>query len=452
MGKLPHILVVSFPAQGHVMPLMKFSHQLVDHGYKITFVNTNSIHKKLVSSSILTDHKEGKYHNKIKLVSVPEFGDILNLKEYISETMAVHLEELIKKINESDDEKIDYVVADACIGGILEIAERFGIDGAAFWPASLGVLAFMLHFPNLVEAGDVDYNGNPVKKEAARLPLGMSAMSTVDLMWSYSGEPFTQVILITIIINVNKAAKIASQMLCNSFSELEPASHDFTPNILTVGPLLSSEQLGHPNGQLWPEDSTCLTWLDQQPLQSVTYIAFGSTTLIDQSQFNELLHGLELVNRPFLLVVRPDGVDDLSASYADGFKDRIAHHGKVVDWAPQKRVLAHPSIACFITHCGWNSTLEAVSMGVPLLCWPYITDQFYNQNYICDILKVGLRVSKDKNGIITRSEIKTKVQALLGDDSIRSRANKLKDDATRSISEGGSSSKNFDDFINRIKC
>ncbi|KAK1352353.1 hypothetical protein POM88_053292 [Heracleum sosnowskyi] len=74
----------------------------------------------------------------------------------------------------------------------------------------------------------------------------------------------------------------------------------------------------------------------------------------------------------------------------------------MVSWTPQVKVLRHPSIACFLSHCGWNSTSEGVSNGVPFLCWPYFADQFLNQTYICDVWKVGLRCDKDETGIVSK--------------------------------------------------
>nr|UXB92747.1 glycosyltransferase [Helleborus thibetanus] len=453
MGIQPHILAVPFPVQGHAGPLMEFAHKLADHGFRVTFVNTESIHHKMLSTML--DHSVDEKDRTIHLVSIPDesiFSTAESFIEYLSDTMPGHVEKLIKKLNESGGNNIDCVVADGHVGSVLEVAERFGIKRAAFWPVPLGVLAFMLHFPVLQAAGDIDENGNPAKGEIVRLPSSMPAMTAVDLMWSFTDNTSVRMMTIAFIHLVNRAAKVASCFISNSFYELEPASHDSIPNILTVGPLMASEQLGHPNGQLWPEDSTCLAWLDQQPAQSVVYVAFGSTTVFDQGQFTGLVHGLELMNRPFLWVVRPGFSSELCASLLDSFKDRTAHYGKVVDWAPQKKVLAHSSIACFITHCGWNSALEGVSMGVPLLCWPYCADHFHNQNLICDIWKVGLRFSKDENGIITGSEIKTKVQELLADEGKRSRVNDLKHIAKRSVREGGSSSKHFQDIINMINC
>ncbi|PIA57712.1 hypothetical protein AQUCO_00600440v1 [Aquilegia coerulea] len=454
MAKLTHILVVPFPAQGHVMPLMEFSNQLlINHGLKVTFVNMESIHNKLVASKLEDHHhKEEKEDSRIHLVSIPERDpDLGKFVEYVSETMSLHLEKLIKKFNESDDEKIDFIIVDAFVANVFEVAKKFGINGAAFFPTSLGYLALMLYFSNLIEAGDIDEKGNPLKDEDIKLPLGMPANSTIDLIWALWDEPNMQKGMLALAFNVNKAAKTAKWILSNSPYELEPASHDLIPNILTVGPLLPRERLGLPKGQLMPEDSSCLTWLCQQPAKSVIYVAFGSTTCFTHSQFNELVHGLELVNGPLLWVVRAGLTDEVTTPYLDGFKNRMVQRGKIVDWAPQYRVLAHPSIACFITHCGWNSTMEGLSNGVPLLCWPYFGDQVHTENYICDNVKVGLRFKKDENGIITRSEIQTKIQELLGDEGIRSRANKLKDVIKTSTSEGGSSSKNIEDFINCIK-
>ncbi|KAF5185801.1 Udp-glycosyltransferase 83a1 [Thalictrum thalictroides] len=161
MGKLlPHILVVPFPAQGHVMPLMEFSNQLVNHGVKVSFVNMESIHNK-VASTVLHDHgEEDRGDSRIHLVSIPEMdGDLAKFVEYVAETMSLHLEELINKFNENDDEKIDYIIADAFVGNVLEVANKFGINRFAFCPASLGYLALMLHFPKLIEAGYIDKNG-----------------------------------------------------------------------------------------------------------------------------------------------------------------------------------------------------------------------------------------------------------------------------------------------------
>ncbi|KAJ0042062.1 hypothetical protein Pint_19021 [Pistacia integerrima] len=176
-----------------------------------------------------------------------------------------------------------------------------------------------------------------------------------------------------------------------------------------------------------------------------------SSTILDRTQFHELALGLELSNRPFLWVVHPNIIDDMSDAYPEGFLDRVASRGHIVSWAPQQKVLAHTSISCFLSHCGWNSTMEGVCNGLPFLCWPYFADQFLNRTYICDIWKVGLAFTKDEIGIIRREEIRSKVDQLLDNAEYRTRVLHLKEIVMNNIKEGGCSYKNLMNFIEWIK-
>ncbi|XP_031268502.1 UDP-glycosyltransferase 83A1-like [Pistacia vera] len=216
-------------------------------------------------------------------------------------------------------------------------------------------------------------------------------------------------------------------------------------------PTFGKQSIGRHSRKLLARGHKFLKWLDQQQPQSVIYVAFGSTTLLDRTQFQELGMALELSNRPFLLVVRPDITDKINDAYQKGFQDRIATRGHIVSWAPQQKVLAHPSIACFISHCGWNSTMEGISNGVPFLCWPYFGDQMHNENYICNIWRIGLGLSKDESGIITREEIKTKLEELLDNSKYKANVLDLKERVLNSIKEGGSSYNNFKNFVEWLK-
>ncbi|CAL5369819.1 unnamed protein product [Camellia sinensis] len=198
-------------------------------------------------------------------------------------------------------------------------------------------------------------------------------------------------------------------------------------------------------------NSTCLEWLDQQPANSVVHVAFGSFTVFDQIQFQELALGLELTNRPFLWVVLPDITDENNDAYLKRFKERAATRGRMVGWAPQQKVLGHPSVACFLSHCGWNSTMEGLSNGIPLPCWPYFADQFFNQSYICDVWKVGLGFNCDENGIVKQGEIKDKVEQLFSDKTFKARSLDLKEVVSKSAKEGGCSHNNFNNFIEWMK-
>ncbi|KAM0951394.1 putative UDP-glucuronosyl/UDP-glucosyltransferase [Dioscorea sansibarensis] len=253
------------------------------------------------------------------------------------------------------------------------------------------------------------------------------------------------------IMDINKGLEFADMIICNSFHEIEAPTFNFMPKVLPIGPLLSGRRTGKAVGNFWPEDSSCVSWLDKQNLSSTIYVAFGSFTVFDKLQFRELALGLELTGRPFLWVVRQDLTDQTCNAYPEGFRERVGSRGMIVGWSPQQRVLAHPSIACFVSHCGWNSTMEGLTNGVPFLCWPYFTDQFMNRTYICDVWKNGLEVNRGEDGIVSREEISGKIEKLLGDEEIKAKASALKDLAFSAISQGGSSFKNFNSLIETIK-
>ena len=163
MERQPHVLVIPFPAQGHVAAHMKLSHWIVDHGIKVTFVNSEFTHAKVTAA--MPENNEEK--SPIRLASIPdglEPGDDRNAVQLINSVQKVmpgHLKDLIEKINQSnDDEQISFVIADAFAGWALEVAEKMGIKRAAIWPAGPGALAFVLHIPKLFEDGIIDTNGN----------------------------------------------------------------------------------------------------------------------------------------------------------------------------------------------------------------------------------------------------------------------------------------------------
>ncbi|KAI6695774.1 hypothetical protein NL676_023484 [Syzygium grande] len=457
MAKLKHVLVVPFPAQGHLTPLLKLSHCIADHGVKVTVVNTESVHAQVMAAN---QQDEGS--NRIKFVAFPdgletdeERKDWEKLLESISRVMPGHLQEFIEKVkrqsNSNEDEKISFVIADLAAGWALEVAKRMGIERAGFWPASALSLALTLHIPKLIEGGVIDNDGIALKKDAIPISKELPSYKSDDLTWSFPEDLMIQKTLFRWALTIVHHSTHSTSYLCNSFLELESSACGIIPGVLPIGPLLASTRLLHNRGSLWKEDLTCSNWLDQHPPQSVIYVAFGSTTIFSPEQFYELAHGLEQIGQPFLWVVRPDMTDGPVNKFHGAFLQRVRNHGKVVQWAPQEEVLAHPSVACFFTHCGWNSTLEGLSNGVPLLCRPYFADQRLNRSIICDVWRVGLGVDGDENGVINRHELRTKILTVLGSDEIRSNCLRVKEMARKSMSEGGSSLKNLESFIELMK-
>ncbi|XP_008230872.1 PREDICTED: UDP-glycosyltransferase 83A1-like [Prunus mume] len=451
----PHILAVPLPAQGHVIPLMELSQCLVNHGFTVTFVNTDYNHKRVVNA-LAAD--ESQLSDRIRLVSLPDGlepwearHEVGKFCEATQRVMPGKLEELIEKINQGEGDKVTCVIADESARWALEVAEKLNIRRVAFFPASAASLALQFSIPKLIHQGIINDDGTVSRSQMIQLAPDMPTMKTTEFLWACMGDLTEQKIVFQLMVRNNKAAKLAEWIVCNSAYELEPAAFTMAPEILPIGPLLASSRLGNSACYFWPQDSTCLQWLDQQPPCSVIYVAFGSTTVFDQTQFQELALALELSQRSFLWVVRPDITDKTSDPYPEGYQDRVASCGLMVGWAPQQKVLAHPSIACFLSHCGWNSTIEGLSNGVPFLCWPYFCDQFLNESYICDVWKVGLKLKKNENGIIPQGEIKSKVEQLLGDENFKARASKLKEMGMTSVQEGGQSHRIFKNIIEWMK-
>ncbi|KAJ9564303.1 hypothetical protein OSB04_000269 [Centaurea solstitialis] len=450
-----HVLVIPFPAQGHVMPIMELAQRLVAKDIKVTFVNTEVNHK-LVTTNWLD--QDGFGGGLLEMVSIPDGlepwedrTDLGRLTTSMLQSMAGKLEELIEKINKGDGNKITCVIADGGMGWAIKVAKKMGIRRAAFWPASVATLASIFSFQTLIDDGIIDNNGLPLQDKTIRLSETMPPLKPSNLPWTCFVDPATVKILFQLLLEAVEAARLTEWFICNSSTEFEPAAFNLYPQLVPIGPLRATDRLANQTGHFWQEDSTCLSWLDQQPVGSVIYIAFGSFTIINQTQFEELALGLELCNRPFLWVVRPGMTKETIVTYPDGFIERVGSHGRIVNWAPQQKVLAHPSVACFLSHCGWNSTLEGMTSGQPFLCWPYFADQFNNEDYICDIWKTGMRFEKDETGIIRRGEIKSKVEEVLSNKNYVTRALEMKEKVTGSIKEGGHSHENLGNFIDWIQ-
>ncbi|XP_065878495.1 UDP-glycosyltransferase 83A1-like [Euphorbia lathyris] len=451
-----HVVLVPFPLQGHVTPFMKLGHKLASHGVRVTFFITEMLHKRMEMAAM--KKLDGDEQGHFRIVSVPDGlppeddrKDDTRLTKSIFNVMPGYLEDLIKRTNDQENGgKITCVIADAIFGWALEVAEKMGIKNAVFFTSAPGALAMILRIPQLIESGIIDANdGSMRKNEKIQLSPSLPAFSDADLLWYYPGSEQMKRSTFYYLCLVNQNLKIPNWVLGNWFNELDPSADDLLPNLLSIGPLLANEQQS--TGNFWSEDLSCLSWLDRQDLGSVVYVAFGSSLKFSQQQFDELALGLELVGQPFLWVVHPDLIDGVATGYPSGLKGRVANLGKIVEWAPQEKVLAHPSIACYLTQCGWNSTLESISMGVPLLCWPYYTDQFYNRTCICYGWKVGLELCPDHNGIVTSLELKKKIHELLSDNDIRANGLKLKELAWNSIRNEGSSSTNFKQFVGQLK-
>ncbi|MED6216541.1 hypothetical protein PIB30_008526 [Stylosanthes scabra] len=356
------------------------------------------------------------------------------------------LPKLIEDINALDPEnKISCILATFNMSWALQIGHQMGIKCAVMFPFSATGLVSALFSPKLIHDGILDSDGNPTKPQDIQLAPNMQMMNSKDFLWCSLGKEFFK----CVVQEMKDIELLAEWWLCNTAYDLEPGALSVSPRFLPIGPLMEPDNNNNnKSSSFWKEDTTCLEWLDEQQPQSVVYVSFGSLAVMESNQFKELALALDLIHKPFLWLVRPGNNGDKNNEFPDEFH---GNKGKIVSWVSQKKILSHPSISCFISHCGWNSTIDGVCGGVPFLCWPFSVDQFMNKTYICNAWKVGVELEKDENGFISKEEIRKKVEELLGDEGIRERSLKLKEETIKNLSEGGQSSKNIEKFVNWSK-
>jgi len=223
------------------------------------------------------------------------------------------------------------------------------------------------------------------------------------------------------------------------------------PAVPPLGALLHHKDASEAQVHLFKHDEKdCMEWLDSQLEKSVVYLSFGSLLAYTKRQAEEILHGLQDLGRPYLWVVRKEG----RAEEVDFcLRDVKADKGMVVEWCDQQKVLSHPSVGCFVTHCGWNSTLEAIVSGVPMLAVPSWSDQPMNAYLIEEEWRVGVRAERDAEGVLTRDELVSRLELLMGGSErsvqIRANAQSLKERAQEAVATHGPLERSLRSFINK---
>ncbi|CAJ1965504.1 unnamed protein product [Sphenostylis stenocarpa] len=253
----------------------------------------------------------------------------------------------------------------------------------------------------------------------------------------------------------------SSSIIINTFQDLDGEALDSlratNPNIYTIGPLdllgrhFPKKEKGFMSvgSSLWKNDSNCLTWLDKWEPNSVVYVNYGSITVMTSHHLKEFAWGLANSKLPFLWITRPDVVKGESVALPQDFFDEIKDRGYITSWCIQDQVLSHPSVGVFLTHCGWNSTLESVSSGVPMICWPFFAEQQTNARYLCRNWRIGMEINHD----VKREEITKLVTEMMKGEKgmeIRQKSLEWKNKAIRATDVGGSSYNNFHKLIKDI--
>lgn len=201
-----------------------------------------------------------------------------------------------------------------------------------------------------------------------------------------------------------------------------------------------------------PISETCMQWLDSKEPGSVVYVSFGSAAALSAPQMTEMAHALRQTSSNFLWVVKATEESNLP----NKFVEETSGKGLVVAWCPQLEVLAHQAIGCFITHCGWNSTVEGVSLGVPMVGMPQFLDQMTNAYLLEKVWEVGVQPKVDEKGLASGEEIERCISQVMqaGErgQEFKKKAMQWKQIAKEAVDEGGSSDKCIDEIIAQLVC
>lgn len=465
--------------------LMHFSKTLAARGLLITFVTTESLHHRMFRRphqeiSAILQEQHG-LHIRFQVMpdgmlpgpgGATKIGEILEVVgeyfEALQTKVAPVMEQLLRKLNE-EGPPITCIISDSFFAATHQVATSLKVPRVVFWPYCAAAAVAQANTQLLISQGFIPVKAEDVKNPTKLITClpGIPPLLPKDLRSFYREECSSDVLFHTQVYESEIQNK-ADWVLVNTFEELEGSesiqalSKGYPAQ--AVGPVFLKEFLQEEHSpskdiirtSFWDENEECMRWLEKQAPTSVLYVSFGSLTLMSTEQVQELALGLEASEQSFMWVIRPGLVEGECAAFSEEYLHHIKDRGLLVSWAPQLKVLSHPSVGGFLTHNGWNSTIESISMGVPMIGWPYWSEQFLNCRFSRDIWEVGMDLEgkAGENDLVKSVEIEKVVRRLMqGHEGreLRKNAVKLKEAAIKALMPDGSSQTNIDTFIEHIR-
>ncbi|CAO2173872.1 unnamed protein product [Urochloa humidicola] len=431
-----HVVLFPFPGQGHVASFLAIARLLVRElpGAAVTLVSTPRNIDAMRSSLLAVEHSSSIGFHALPFVPadhglpascestsslpVPAFITLFEAFETLEPAFDAYVSGLR---GESGDDATDVcVVADAFVAWTVCAARRHGCAHAvAVSCGALGTAIFHAlwsHMPALPFGSDgtLRLPEHPdMVLERSQLPPAFQFCGKLSDRWTAFYH------------RTMRHGHRTDAVLSNTVEELEP-----------TGLAMMRRALGNGKVPVWPigplvrgdddsDDNGVVRWLDSQPASSVLYISFGSQNTVQPHQMTELTAALEDTGRPFVWAIRPPVGSDIGGAFRDewlpeGFEARArsGNRGLLVrGWAPQVRILAHASTGAFLSHCGWNSVLESMTHGVPVVGWPLAAEQFYNTSLLADEWGVCVEVARGnlESSRVERAKVAEVVETVMGD-------------------------------------
>lgn len=453
-----HVVIFPFMAQGHTLPLLDLSKALSHRDIKVTIITTASNAISIAQST--ADHPlisiaeipfpaihglPKGCENTTQLPSMEFFLPFLQATKQLQKPF----EQVLENMSQSNDLPI-CVVSDFFLGWTLQSCQAFGVPRLVFH--GMGVLSMALvksawvHAPNLENISSSD----PLYLPGMDIPFVLTAEDLPERVNSPHDDPFCQ-----FIGEVAEAEMNSWGVIVNSFLELEgnyvSSLESFYKNnakAWCIGPLSLYGDNTEPF-QTSLNHEMIMKWLSMHTMPaSVIYVSFGTQADISDAQLDEIAYGLEESGHPFLWAVRSP-----TWSVPVGMEERVKGRGLITKkWVEQRSILGHRATGGFLSHCGWNSVLESLSAGVPIMAWPMmpISEQDLNARFIVDGLEAGIGIEKMQgleskaagDDIVSRHAIFKGVKELIEGSKgkvARERAQGLGEVAMKAVQEDGSS-------------
>jgi hypothetical protein len=455
MASAANVLLLPEPGSGHLMSLIEAGKRLLGHGGpnqpRALTVTVLIIRPATPESAAEVDSHvsrvaasgSGIRFHRLPAVDPPTdcAGNLQEFKSRYMQLQAPHVKAAAADLGAAA------LVIDFFATGVIDAAREIAVPTYVYFTSTAALLALTLRLPALdaaVEAFDsaVDVPGMP-SVPAGSVPGFLGDKSSPNYKWFvYHGRRFMD----------------ADGIIINTVDELEPGllaaitgsqcvPGRRAPPLYPIGPVID----------LAVKESSsedCVRWLDAQPQASVVFLCFGSLGFFDVAKAHEVATGLECSGHRFLWTLRgPPAAGsrhptdaDLDELLPEGFLERTKERGLV--WptrAPQKEILAHPAVGCFVTHCGWNSTLESLWHGVPLVPWPLYAEQHLNAfELVSDVgVAVAMEVDRKRNNYVEAADLERAVRCLMDGSEegmkAREKAAKMKAACRKAVEDGGSS-------------
>ncbi|XP_051127975.1 UDP-glycosyltransferase 75C1-like [Andrographis paniculata] len=458
-----HVLLISFPAQGHINPALQFAKRLLRLGIQVTFVTT--VHARRCMDNTATAGALPDALNFALFSDGYEDGfdrDSIGYQKHMAD-LITNGSKALRDAVAAAARPVTRLVYTLLLPWATQVARECNIPCALLWIQPATVLDLYYYYFHGFQDEITSNSADPSWR--LHLPGGLPPFSKRDLpsfiLPTTSEKDKFALALFKEQVDVLDGEE-RPKVLVNTFDALEAealkAIHGYEQ--IAIGPLIPSAFL---DGQDSTDKSfgcdlfeiksnNYLEWLNTQPKSSVVYVSFGSVIKLTKPLVEEIGKALIDSGRPFLWIIRSDDVEGNSMSRLA----ELEKMGKIVPWCSQLEVLTHPSVGCFVTHCGWNSTLESVSCGVPVVAFPQWTDQGTNAKLIEEVWRTGVRVrveeDEEEDRTVESEEIRRCIEAVMdgGDQSreVRRNAEKWKGlarDAVDGVS--GSSTRNLEAFF-----